>query len=201
MQAVFIKSAVRPADFPPDVGAEVAVVGRSNSGKSSAINALLGSSRLARVSKTPGRTQLINFFAVGEDQRCVDLPGYGFARVSAAVRAGWEDMMHGYFESRRSLRGLLVTVDIRRGIGDMDRQMLDWCSSLEVPAWILATKADKLSRNQGNQAVHAMAAEAAAWQAGVTLFSAQARTGIEAARDVLVTWLAGDSGGEKAPGT
>ena len=134
------------------------------------------------------------------------LPGLMPKKVQAvqriySARNSWEDMMRGYFESRRSLRGLLVTVDIRRGIGDMDRQMLDWCSSLEVPAWILATKADKLSRNQGNQAVHAMAAEAAAWQAGVTLFSAPARTGIEAARDVLVTWLAGDSVGEKAPGT
>ena len=100
--------------------------------------------------------------------------------------------MRGYFDSRRSLRGLLVTVDVRRGIGDMDVQMLDWCASLAVPAWILATKADKLSRNQGNRAAGQMAAEAARWSAGVTLFSAHDRTGCEAGRAVLAAWLAGD---------
>lgn len=190
MNAVFIKSAVSPADFPPDEGVEVAVVGRSNSGKSSAINAMLGSSKLARVSKTPGRTQLINFFALGDARRCVDLPGYGFARVSAGVRRGWEKMMTGYFESRQSLRGLMLTVDIRRGIGDLDAQMLDWCSALDVPVCILATKADKLSRNKGMQAVAAMSRDAAAWNATVCLFSALNGTGIEAARAQLESWLA-----------
>jgi GTP-binding protein len=189
MNAVFIKSAVSPGDFPPDLGAEVAVVGRSNSGKSSAINAMLGSSKLARVSKTPGRTQLINFFALGEDRRCVDLPGYGFARVSERVRRGWETMMRGYFESRRSLRGLMITVDIRRGIGELDVQMLDWCAALEVPVCILATKADKLSRNKANQAVFAMRADAARWEAAVIGISALNGSGIEAAREQLEHWL------------
>lgn len=193
MNAVFIKSAVKPADFPPDVGVEVAVVGRSNSGKSSAINAMLGSNKLARVSKTPGRTQLINFFALGEAQRCVDLPGYGFARVSASVRQGWEAMMTGYFESRESLRGLMVTVDIRRGIGDLDVRMLDWCTSLDIPTWILATKADKFSRNKALRAANGMTADAATWNAGVTIFSALNGTGMKEARDALTHWLVADS--------
>jgi len=196
MNAVFIKSAVKPADFPPDAGVEVAVVGRSNSGKSSAINAMLGSNKLARVSKTPGRTQLINFFALGEAQRCVDLPGYGFARVSAAVRQGWEAMMTGYFESRESLRGLMLTVDIRRGIGDLDVRMLDWCTSLDIPTWILATKADKLSRNKALRAATGMTADAATWNAGVTIFSALNGTGLEEARGVLTHWLVADSPGQ-----
>lgn len=190
MHAEFIKSAVRPADFPPDEGAEAAVVGRSNSGKSSAINALMGRHHLARVSKTPGRTQLINFFTVGGDRRCVDLPGYGFARVSADVRRGWEDMMRGYFESRTTLRGLLITIDIRRGIGELDEQMLDWCTALDIPAAILATKADKLSRSQGLRTAAKMQAQAVAWDAEVTLFSAPNKTGLEAGRAVLANWLA-----------
>jgi GTP-binding protein len=189
MNAVFIKSAVSPGDFPPDLGAEVAVVGRSNSGKSSAINAMLGSSKLARVSKTPGRTQLINFFALGDDRRCVDLPGYGFARVSEGVRRGWETMMRGYFESRESLRGLMITVDIRRGIGDLDVQVLDWCSALGVPVCILATKADKLSRNKAHQAVAAMSRDAASWDAAVIAFSSLNGSGIEGAREQLDRWL------------
>jgi GTP-binding protein len=189
MNAVFIKSAVRPGDFPPDEGAEVAVVGRSNSGKSSAINAILGSAGLARVSKTPGRTQLINFFSLGGARRCVDLPGYGFARVNVKVRQGWEAMVTGYFESRRSLRGLLLTVDVRRGIGELDERMLNWCAELGVPVSILATKADKLSRDKGRRAVAVMAQEAEAWNASVCLFSALNGTGLEAARTRLERWL------------
>jgi GTP-binding protein len=190
MNAVFIKSAVRPGDFPSDAGAEVAVVGRSNSGKSSAINAIFGSSKLARVSKTPGRTQLINFFAIDAARRCVDLPGYGFARVSADVRRGWEAMMTGYFQSRQSLRGLMLTVDIRRGIGQLDAHMLSWCTDLSVPAYILATKADKLSRNKGMQAVAEMSRQAARWDARVQRFSALKGTGIDAAQGQLEAWLA-----------
>jgi GTP-binding protein len=189
VNAVFIKSASSARDFPADVGAEVAVVGRSNSGKSSAINAIFGSNKLARVSKTPGRTQLINFFGVGQDRRCVDLPGYGYARVTADIRGGWERMVEGYFESRRSLRGLMLTVDIRRGLGELDKKMLLWCEQLSVPVCILATKADKLSRNKGRQAVAAMAAEAAGSVERVCLFSALKATGVEEARAQLSSWL------------
>lgn len=189
MNVEFMKSAAGRSDFPSDTGAEVAVVGRSNSGKSSAINAMFGSAKLARVSKTPGRTQLINFFSLGEQQRCVDLPGYGFARVAPSVRQHWESLMTTYFESRASLRGLLLTVDVRRGIGELDDRMLHWCAQLCVPVHILATKADKLSRNKAAQARFAMAAAAAERAVGVTAFSAPKLTGVEAARTQLRGWL------------
>lgn len=142
----FIKSAARAADFPEDGGLELAVVGRSNSGKSSAINAIVGAKKLARVSKTPGRTQLINFFAVADDRRLVDLPGYGFARVPAKVRAQWDRLIAAYFTGRKSIAGLFVTVDIRRGLKDLDWTMLEWAAQLDIPATVLLTKADKLSR-------------------------------------------------------
>ena len=189
MNAEFIKSAAARGDFPNDTGAEVAVVGRSNSGKSSAINAMFGSAKLARVSKTPGRTQLINFFALGEQRRCVDLPGYGFARVSPSVRDRWQALMTAYFESRASLRGLLLTVDIRRGIGELDERMLTWCTQLSVPVHILATKADKLSRNKAIQARFAMVADAGEHAVAVSLFSALKLTGVREAREQLQAWL------------
>ncbi len=189
MNAEFLKSASSARDFPPDAGAEVAVVGRSNSGKSSAINAIFGSNKLARVSKTPGRTQLINFFDLGDSRRCVDLPGYGYARVTADVRDRWERLVAAYFESRRSLRGLMMTVDIRRGIGALDEQMLQWCEQLAVPVYILATKADKLSRNRARQAAHAMHAAVAGRVVDICVFSALERTGVDRARTQLAVWL------------
>jgi len=164
-------------------------VGRSNSGKSSAINAIFGSRKLARVSKTPGRTQLINFFSLGGPRRCVDLPGYGFARVTSEVRGNWERMLAAYFESRRSLRGLMLTVDIRRGLGELDERMLLWCEQLGVPVWILATKSDKLSRNKALQAAAALGAAAAGRVIGVCPFSALKGTGVEDARAQLAVWL------------
>ncbi len=189
VNAQFIKSAARARDFPADVGAEVAVVGRSNSGKSSAINAIFGSSKLARVSKTPGRTQLINFFGLGDALRCVDLPGYGYARVTAEVRGEWERMMAAYFESRRSLRGLMLTVDIRRGLGELDAKMLLWCERLSVPVCILATKADKLSRSKGRQAAMGISAAAQGRVERVCMFSALKGTGVAEARSQLESWL------------
>lgn len=190
MNAAFIKSAAGPGDFPPDAGREVAVVGRSNSGKSSAINAILGSHRLARVSKTPGRTQLINFFEVAGQGRCVDLPGYGFARVAVSVRERWERLMSSYFETRRSLCGLMLTVDIRRGVGALDEQMLDWCAALSVPVFVLATKADKLSRNKAARAVLGMQAAAGERAVAICRFSVLERTGTQTAREQLLRWLA-----------
>jgi GTP-binding protein len=193
LNAEFLKSASGARDFPPDVGAEVAVVGRSNSGKSSAINAILGSRKLARVSKTPGRTQLINFFGLGEDRRCVDLPGYGYAQVAANVRSGWERLVVSYFESRQSLRGLLLTVDIRRGILELDERMLLWCEQLSVPVCILATKCDKLSRNKARQATAAMSAAAAGRAVRVCPFSSLDGTGVEEVRAQLTNWLQTDA--------
>ena len=127
--AVFLKSAASPADFPADTGREVAFVGRSNSGKSTAVNVVTGARKLARVSKTPGRTQLLNFFSLGDGRRLVDLPGYGFARVAPEVQARWEKALEAYLSRRESLAGLVVTMDIRRGMTRLDEQLLRWLQS------------------------------------------------------------------------
>lgn len=186
--ASFLTGARSPKQFPADTGLEVAFAGRSNSGKSSAINAITKRKGLARTSKTPGRTREINFFEVGEDLRLVDLPGYGYAKVSTAVRDEWRNLLEQYFRRRRSLRGLFVTVDVRRGIGDLDRVMLRWASDAGVPAAALLTKADKLSRSAGLRRRDEIAATG---PQGVPLllFSAPKRLGIEAAREQLAAWL------------
>lgn len=187
--AVFLKSAARPADFPADTGREVAFVGRSNSGKSTAVNAVTGARKLARVSKTPGRTQLLNFFSLGEDRRLVDLPGYGFARVAPEVQARWQKSLETYLLRRASLVGLIVTMDIRRGITRLDEQLLRWLEShRELPVAILLTKADKLSRSAGM-------AQQRTLQAGLgphvrlARFSAVSGDGVEDAKAWIESWL------------
>lgn len=185
---VFIKSAAQPGDFPSDGGREVAVAGRSNSGKSSAINVLLGMKKLARTSKTPGRTQLVNFFGLTANARIVDLPGYGFARVPAAVRDRWRGMIEGYFQARTSLCGLVVTVDIRRDLTDLDLTMLNFASDLRLDTLVLLTKADKLSRGAASAACHRVHRTVSA-SAEVVVFSALKRQGLDAARRRLAQWL------------
>lgn len=182
--AAFITSANRGDQFVPDVGAEVAFAGRSNAGKSTAINAILGRKDFARTSKTPGRTQLVNFFSLADGLRLVDLPGYGFARVPRDVREHWERLMEDYFRERRSLRGLMVAVDARRGIGDFDRQMLDYARALGCPAHVLLTKADKLNRREQDE-VLAAAGKALGPGVAVQLFSAPAKLGVDEARSAL----------------
>lgn len=182
----FLKSAARARDFPADRGREIAVAGRSNSGKSSAINALLGVKKLARTSKTPGRTQLINFFALGAERRIVDLPGYGFARVPDEVRERWRSMVDGYFSARRSLVGLVITVDIRRELSTLDADMLAYAESLGLPGLVLLTKADKLSRGAAQSACLRVRQGVAG---EVQVFSALKRQGIEPARAKLMSWL------------
>lgn len=194
MQATFIKSAAGASGFPDDTGVEVAVVGRSNSGKSSAINRIVAHGKLARVSKTPGRTQLINFFGLGDGRRLVDLPGYGFARVPDRVRRDWQALMEAYFASRSSLAGVIVTVDIRRGLVDHDRLMIDWAQELNLPVLVLLTKCDKLSRGAGNNSRLELLRECGDAFSAV-LFSATNGTGVEAARAQLDAWL---DGGESA---
>lgn len=184
---VFVKSAARAGDFPPDTGIEVAVVGRSNSGKSSAINAMMGRRKLARVSKTPGRTQQINFFSVACERRLVDLPGYGFARVPRATQARWRGLIEAYFQARRSLAGLIVTVDARRGLSDLDRRMIAWAEVLEIPVLLLLTKADKLSRKAATEQRDRVRREAS--EAAVALFSAHEPIGVDEARAQLAAWL------------
>ncbi len=181
----YLVSANDSGGFPPDSGREVAFAGRSNAGKSSAINRITNRKGLARTSKTPGRTQLVNFFDMGGDRRLVDLPGYGFARVPDRVRAHWRGLMQSYFDYRQSLAGLVLVVDVRRPLTDFDRQMLEWALSAGCPTRVLLTKADKLSRGAGAaslQKVRRFVGEMASAQ----LFSALKGTGADDARE----WLA-----------
>lgn len=187
--AKFILSANQPKQFVPDSGREVAFAGRSNAGKSSAINVIVNRRQFARTSKTPGRTQLVNFFELAEGQRLVDLPGYGFARVAEAVRAHWGELLQSYFEERQSLKGLFLIVDIRRGITDFDQQMLALAQSAELPVHILLTKADKLKRGQAINMLLKVRKELGK-AATVQLFSALSRQGAEEARDTLAQFLA-----------
>ncbi|MDE0789483.1 MAG: ribosome biogenesis GTP-binding protein YihA/YsxC [Woeseiaceae bacterium] len=152
-EAHFIKSANAVTQFVQDSGAEVAVAGRSNSGKSSAINIIVNRRQFARTSKTPGRTQLVNFFALQDTKRLVDLPGYGFAKVSDKKKHHWRDLMADYFEVRQSLRGLFLIVDIRRQITAYDAQMLDFAEQVSLPTHVLLTKTDKLKRGQAAKAL------------------------------------------------
>ena len=187
--ASFIKSANARAQFVPDEGAEVAVAGRSNAGKSSAINVIVNRRQFARTSKTPGRTQLVNFFALRGGQRLVDLPGYGFAKVSDRVREHWGVLLSEYFQARRSLRGLLLVVDIRRRLQDYDRQMMAFAEEVDLPIHILLTKADKLKRGQAATALLEVQKEVGS-RASVQQFSALSRQGEDEARAVLERMLA-----------
>lgn len=188
--AQFILSADAPAHFPPDEGVEVAVAGRSNAGKSSAINVIVNRRQFARTSKTPGRTQLVNFFSLRGDRRLVDLPGYGFARVSDAKRQHWGDLLQHYFEQRRSLAGLVLVVDARRQLTDFDRQLMRLSSSVDLPVHILLTKADKLKRGLASRALLKVRQEVGG-RARVQLFSATSREGLDEARQALETFLEG----------
>lgn len=189
---VFLKSAASPADFPPDVGREVAFIGRSNSGKSTAVNAIARTQKLARVSKTPGRTQLLNFFAVGESRRLVDLPGYGFARVAAEVQARWQRALETYLAERASLVGLVLTLDIRRDLTALDAELLRWLEPRrpELPIAALLTKADKLGRGAAAERERALAAELGP-RLEVIRFSGVSGEGVAAAQAWLERLLAG----------
>ena len=192
--AKFVLSANSAAQFLPDDGCEVAVAGRSNAGKSSAINVIVNRRQFARTSKTPGRTQLVNFFFMRDGQRLVDLPGYGYAKVSDATRHHWGQLLQRYFEQRKSLSGLLLIVDIRRQLKDFDRQMLEFAASVDLPVHILLTKADKLKRGQAANALLAVRKEAGK-DIGVQLFSALDRQGVDEAREVLDSFLNSGSRG------
>lgn len=187
----FIKSAPDLSYCPPDQGKEVAFIGRSNAGKSSALNAITGVHKLARTSKTPGRTQLINFFGFGnEQQRLVDLPGYGYAKVSTEVKQQWGQALDEYLRERKSLQGLILIMDIRHPLTSFDRQMLDWTQHCQLPVHILLTKADKLNRGPAQQALAATTKQLATFDSvSIQLFSAIKGTGLEAARARLSTWL------------
>ncbi|KTD34632.1 GTP-binding protein [Legionella moravica] len=147
-KAVFLKSAARVDQLPEDTGYEVAFAGRSNAGKSSALNCLTGIKSLARTSKTPGRTQLINLFSLDEQRRLVDLPGYGYAKVALQVKLEWQKNLAHYLEVRESLKGLILLMDVRHPLKDLDQMMVDWALNRQLPVHILLTKSDKLSRSE-----------------------------------------------------
>ena len=184
--AKFLVSAAAPTQFPPDAGAEVAFAGRSNSGKSSAINAITQRRGLARTSKTPGRTRLLNFFELAPQRRLVDLPGYGYASGPKAERRSWRPLIDA-LQERASLRGLFVIVDARRGLGEGDEGLLAWVSP-ERRMHVLLSKADKLSRAEAARALEA-ARDALAGRATLQLFSAMEGTGIGEAQETLLEWL------------
>ena len=187
-EAHFIKSANALNQFVPDEGSEVAVAGRSNAGKSSAINIIVNRRQFARTSKTPGRTQLVNFFSLRTDERLVDLPGYGFAKVSDKKRNHWRDLMADYFEARQSLTGLFLIVDIRRQLTDFDRQMLSFAEQVGLPTHVLLTKTDKLKRGQAAKALLEVRRDLGD-VATVQHFSALTRQGEEEARAKLDEFL------------
>lgn len=189
--AQFVTSAARLGQAPADAGREAAFAGRSNAGKSSALNAIAGHKGLARTSKTPGRTQLINFFRVTDDARLVDLPGYGYAKVPPAVKAQWERHLTAYLKHRESLVGLVLLMDVRHPLTEFDRQMLAWCRDAALDVHVLLTKADKLKRGAAQNTLLKVRRELAGLhpQVSVQLFSALDGTGLEAARAQLAAWL------------
>ncbi|NNM61202.1 MAG: YihA family ribosome biogenesis GTP-binding protein [Steroidobacteraceae bacterium] len=186
----FLTSAASARQLIEDQGREVAFAGRSNAGKSTAINAITQRSGLARVSRTPGRTQLINFFELVPGRRFVDLPGYGFAKVPAAVRENWLELMQLYFDTRESLVGLVLIVDSRRGLGEQDVVMLEWALAKGRGAHVLLSKSDKLNRRDSTRVLRETEEACADAAVTVQLFSAHARDGIEEARSVMDAWLA-----------
>lgn len=198
--ARFLTSAPTLRECPPDTGSEVAFAGRSNAGKSSAINALTGNGRLARTSKTPGRTQLLNFFDLGDDHRLVDLPGYGFAKVPLAVKEQWQRHLEHYLQARQSLRGLILLMDIRHPLQAFDLQLLDWTQSCVMPVHILLTKADKLKFGAAKSALLDVRKTLKDREAvTLQLFSATAGMGLEELLAQLDQWLLTDAAGAPTP--
>jgi len=190
-QAKFLTSAFELSQLLPDDGAEVAFAGRSNSGKSSAINCLAQQKGLCKTSKTPGRTQLINFFELDQQRRLVDLPGYGFAKVSKQLRNHWNQVLSTFLLQREALRGLVIVVDIRRGISDLDQALIDMMND-SLPLHILLTKSDKLSRSAIKRALTDTQARLTAPDQSVSTLSTLNRQGLESLEQVCREWLMAD---------
>lgn len=194
-QTRFLVSASKRSQCPPDLGFEIAFVGRSNAGKSSAINKLTGQKQLARTSKTPGRTRLLNFFAVDEQRRLVDLPGYGYAKANKEIRMAWQKDLDDYLSHRQCLKGLILLMDIRHPMKEIDMMILHWASTSEVPLHILLTKADKLSHGAASSTLKStrkaleQEPRSAADLVTIQLFSAQSGKGCDQAWEKLGEWL------------
>ncbi len=191
--AAFVLAAHTLDQLPADAGAEIAFAGRSNAGKSSALNALAGHGHLARTSKTPGRTQQLVVFNLPDGRRLIDLPGYGYAKVPMAMREHWRETIDAYLRTRQSLRGLVLISDIRQALKEFDQQMLAFCAAIELPCVVLLSKADKLSRAQAQTTQRAVEREIAntGWPGSTILFSATAGTGIAEARGAAIELLGG----------
>ena len=191
--AVFDISVAELDKLPLDEGAEVAFAGRSNAGKSSAINRITGQKSLARTSKTPGRTQLINFFRIDEQRCLVDLPGYGYAKVAEAIKRRWQQTMEEYLSSRQSLKGLVLLMDVRHPLKEVDQQLLSWCWEVGMPVHVLLTKADKLKRGAAQNALlqvqRELAEHAPDGLISVQLFSSTKGVGLDEVYRVLDGWL------------
>jgi GTP-binding protein len=176
---------------PADSGIEIALAGRSNAGKSSALNVITGQRALARISKAPGRTREINFFAVAEDRRLVDLPGYGYAKVARSIKDQWQQNIACYLETRQSLGGVILLMDVRHPLKDADRQVLGWCHLARLPTHVLLTKSDKLKRGPARSTL--LTARGALKElhpdASVQLFSSLNRDGLDELHAVLDAWM------------
>jgi GTP-binding protein len=190
-RARFLGSAARLHQAPPDHGFEVAFAGRSNAGKSSAINALCDQRALAKTSKTPGRTRLLNFFVLDHQRRLVDLPGYGFAKVPENTRREWQSLMEGYLSERHSLQGLMLVMDCRHPLAEFDRQMLEWNAHQRLPTRILLTKSDKLKRGAANGTLLQVRRDLSRYgdMVSVQLFSSLKKLGIDHAHAQLDLWF------------
>lgn len=190
-QAEFLKSAPRVEHLPEDLGYEVAFAGRSNAGKSSALNCLTGVKNLARTSKTPGRTQLINLFSIDDQRRLVDLPGYGYAKVPLQIKLEWQKHLAHYLEVRESLKGLVLLMDVRHPLKDLDQMMVDWSLNRNLPVHILLTKADKLSRSDVKNCVLKVRKHYDLAQHLVTVqsFSSLKKEGIDELINQLNKWM------------
>lgn len=194
-KAHFTISAPDIRRLPADTGIEVAFAGRSNAGKSSALNTLTRQKSLARTSKTPGRTQLINVFEIAEGQRLVDLPGYGFAKVPLEMKLKWQKALGEYLEKRDSLKGLVVLMDIRHPLKDLDRDLIEWAVDSELPVLVLLTKCDKLSQGKKSAEVLKVKKELSSLNGDlkVQAFSSLKRTGVDTATSIICNWLASDT--------
>jgi len=190
-QASFLTSAAKLSQCPPDEGYEVAFAGRSNAGKSSAINVICDHGGLAKISKTPGRTQLLNFFQLDEQRRLVDLPGYGYAKVAVSIKKDWQGNLATYLEKRHCLKGLILMMDVRHPLKDFDVQMLEWATHIELPVHILLTKADKLKKGPASAVLHKVRnnLKELKCQPGIQLFSSLKRQGVEQAHSQLNRWF------------
>lgn len=194
-KAAFTISAPDIRRLPNDSGIEVAFAGRSNAGKSSALNTLTNQRGLARISKTPGRTQLINVFEVADGRRLIDLPGYGFAKVPLEMKKKWQKALGEYLEKRESLKGLVVLMDIRHPLKDLDMDLIQWAADSDLPVLALLTKSDKLSPGKRSSEVLAVQKKLAGLNADIRVqaFSSLKRTGAEQATSIICDWLEQES--------